>query len=1403
MTRTPPPYFQNVKSKTESRWNLLNDNPDIAGPWWQLFKQVQSPRHVVSELLQNADDCGATYAKVRIEENIFIFEHNGKDFNENKRGEFSSLCGFGSSNKRNLHTIGFRGIGFKSTFSLGDKVILLTPSLSVEFHSNRFTDPIWIPDTPLNKLTTIKVPIADSNRRKELEKNLKEWRENPGSLLFFKNIRSLSIGDETLKWIRDGPGPVPKSEVFRLTGNSIYKVIMIQSPEEDFPPEAKKEIEQERMTNQNEDFYLPPCSVEIIIGLPHRQRIYTILPTDVNICTNFSCNAPFMQDPARERIKGPSISETNRWLLSRIGKLAVDVMIQWLNNDSLTSEERAEAYNLVIDIPEVTDSLEGSCNEAIFSEFKGEIFEKDILLTMNNKITNKLNCFVPPIEFYEIWESDQILDIFSIEDKSLLSPFISPKKRNILSRIGLLDLKTDSWVLEQLKKQITLPKPNTWDSLAVLWEYIRNNGLLLSNKRELPLIPIINSNFLIRIIDSYYLGKLTEKINLGDIFLISQFINIFDPKWLNFIKVKVNQEPKNLETEKFFASNDLLSLFSLQELTRINQVLNNTYREISTQKEINLDYLIRITQLYAHLGIAVPDYFKYLTRKGDFCYIESGVLAQSNLDIEELFPPEMIKKATIHELYHKNFISCTEKEWSSWINSEKSGIRGFLGFKSIKSRIFSIDDVNFLIQSRGAVGNIEKKLSSSLFNVEDYDFDSDLIKFWNERYTEDELIWVKVVEAILRDSAKSWEKYSSMEINQMGTTKKHVLTSNCRIRTAWMIRLASLPCLPDDYQRPQNPSELLLRNERTESFLGIEKFILKKLDTEENEGFLINIGVRDTPAGINSLVNRIRNVSQNPELPTQEIARWYNNLDRILNHCTTSELIELKKIFRNENLIYTEKLSFTSSDDVFLDPGDLDLPGVSIVHSSVRHLIIWEKIGVATRPTIDLLIEWLATLKSGSLLQADDLKQVKKILTLDPEKTIIRCNHWISLQNIWSPVSSFKYKLTKNNEVRSKDFFSNFKEIIADMRMISDERSNFFFYQDLPDIRDVITYKVTKNEDCRKSIIQKPWLSLLAGLFSRIIMDEPETTERVRKVADRLNKTKWINVESLGISPYIEKIKAGDDYEGIVFWDKEKFFVKNLPLSDIFEEIVQELSYPFKSSAIKTAIHTCVERPVEFVQGYLMNNNLFKIEPEIETIIQISNNNLNITPNIIPNGECEIIDLPFLSGLNSIDHSLKTKGMEDSSIDSDLVSIIEEDNTNLFTPEEKTQDKPNREHRNIIEEYTKKHGYRYNPDNELYIHQNGAYLKKMERSIWQKYDHKGSEVGQFLVTSQSLYSTTGITIPAEWWNLMKKYEEFYGLITPDEQDIPREISGKLLMENYDLGKLELVHPHYKIKILQN
>ena len=313
-----PPYFKRIQDRAIRRWDQLDGDPELAGPWLQLFKQVQSPRHVLSEMLQNADDAGASETSVVVDKQQFIFTHNGEDFIEE---HFESLCRFGYSNKRALHTIGFRGVGFKSLFSLGNRVELFTPTLSVEFEKTRFTQPKWVPRPLADVVTTqIQVSISDERRGQELIKNLRDWLSSPLSLLFFKNIRRMKIGDEEVYWESLGPGPVEDSEWMALNGNADDARLIIRSETEEFPPDALEEIRQERLLSADQDADFPPCKVEAVLGA--KGQLYVVLPTGVETGLPFACNAPFIQDPARLKIKDPETSPTNRWLLERAGRLA-------------------------------------------------------------------------------------------------------------------------------------------------------------------------------------------------------------------------------------------------------------------------------------------------------------------------------------------------------------------------------------------------------------------------------------------------------------------------------------------------------------------------------------------------------------------------------------------------------------------------------------------------------------------------------------------------------------------------------------------------------------------------------------------------------------------------------------------------------------------------------------------------------------------------------------------------------------------------------------------------------------------------------------------------------------------------------------------------------------------------
>jgi hypothetical protein len=271
----PPDYFLEIQQRAKGRWDQLEADPELGAPWQQLFRQVQSPRHVLSALLQNADDVGATEASVAIMGDRLTFCHNGRDFS---RDDFASLCWFGWSNKRVLHPIGFRGIGSKSTFSLGNTVHLRTLTLSVAFHRKRFTLPEWMshPFTT-NGSTAVQVQIADEHRRSEIGKSLQEWSDHPVSLLFFCNLRCLRIVNKEFRWESLGPGPVQGTEWMACNGDLEQSVLLARSAEEPFPPEALKEIREERILGIDEEFYLPPCSVAIVLGAIG--RVYSVLPT--------------------------------------------------------------------------------------------------------------------------------------------------------------------------------------------------------------------------------------------------------------------------------------------------------------------------------------------------------------------------------------------------------------------------------------------------------------------------------------------------------------------------------------------------------------------------------------------------------------------------------------------------------------------------------------------------------------------------------------------------------------------------------------------------------------------------------------------------------------------------------------------------------------------------------------------------------------------------------------------------------------------------------------------------------------------------------------------------------------------------------------------------------------------
>ena len=103
------------------------------------------------ELLQNADDAGATNFLVEKFGGYLIVANNGRFFNTT---DIESLCRSASSSKVRGNSIGYRGIGFKSVVSVAKEIHIISGDFEITF-SKEITHSI-IPEAA--KVPLIRIP---------------------------------------------------------------------------------------------------------------------------------------------------------------------------------------------------------------------------------------------------------------------------------------------------------------------------------------------------------------------------------------------------------------------------------------------------------------------------------------------------------------------------------------------------------------------------------------------------------------------------------------------------------------------------------------------------------------------------------------------------------------------------------------------------------------------------------------------------------------------------------------------------------------------------------------------------------------------------------------------------------------------------------------------------------------------------------------------------------------------------------------------------------------------------------------------------------------------------------------------------------------------------------------------
>lgn len=145
--------------------------------------------HFIFELLQNAEDAGATEVNFELTAHGCAVEHNGtRHFNEQ---DIHSITGiFNSSKKNSADKIGKFGVGFKSVFVYTDSPIIYSKQHSFKIVKLVLPQEVS-PKQNLGERTRFEFPFNNPKKNvkeayEEIKSGLKQLSEN--TLLFLKNI---------------------------------------------------------------------------------------------------------------------------------------------------------------------------------------------------------------------------------------------------------------------------------------------------------------------------------------------------------------------------------------------------------------------------------------------------------------------------------------------------------------------------------------------------------------------------------------------------------------------------------------------------------------------------------------------------------------------------------------------------------------------------------------------------------------------------------------------------------------------------------------------------------------------------------------------------------------------------------------------------------------------------------------------------------------------------------------------------------------------------------------------------------------------------------------------------------------------------------------------------------------
>lgn len=435
-------WFEALTKDREENARTL-EKPSMRGVRDGVVEKYSDQAHFVYELLQNADDAGATIARFTLEQSRLIFSHNGsRHFSltdpakegeeEGAIGDINAITSIGnSSKKKESNKIGKFGVGFKAVFQYTNEPHVYDKNFC--FKIERFFVPVLLENDfpgrrPEDTLFVFPFDLPDRNQDEAYDDISEKLRNLSFPLLFLSHLESIELefGQTIGKYEK-------RIEQTRQFDNVTAELVCLT--QNDGGEDEEKRLWLFSRTGRNE----PPlpreladhpdiqisrtggdevtCSVGFFLDEQEELTPVTNLPafcffpTKETTGLNFIIHAPFLLTDSRENIRAGD--KHNRDMIARLAELAADAIFYLKEIGEETSQRLIDDRILDIipydpnDFSDIDDRSRISFLP--FHDSIRELFEQEEIIPTRDGYTTAANAY---------WASVQKLtDLFS--DKQL------------------------------------------------------------------------------------------------------------------------------------------------------------------------------------------------------------------------------------------------------------------------------------------------------------------------------------------------------------------------------------------------------------------------------------------------------------------------------------------------------------------------------------------------------------------------------------------------------------------------------------------------------------------------------------------------------------------------------------------------------------------------------------------------------------------------------------------------------------------------------------------------------------------------------------------------------------------------------------------------------------------------